>query len=76
MSAFVTLLDLLADVPDPRRGQGQLHKLPHMLLFSVLAIVTGGNSYRGVEKPTQNRRFSGEQVDATNYGSCDGRERI
>lgn len=49
MSAFVTLLDLLADVPDPRRGQGQLYKLPHVLLFSVLAIVTGGNSYRCVE---------------------------
>ncbi len=49
MSAFVTLLNLLADVPDPRRGQGQLYKLPHVLLFSVLAIVTGGNSYRGVE---------------------------
>ena len=45
MSAFVTLLNLLADVPDPRRGQGQLYKLPHVLLFSVLAIVTGGNSY-------------------------------
>jgi hypothetical protein len=46
--AFASLLDLLADVPDPRRGQGKLYMLPHVLLFSILAIVTGGNSYRGI----------------------------
>jgi len=41
-------LSLLADVPDPRRGQGQVYKLPYVLLFSILAIVTGCNSYRGI----------------------------
>ena len=46
--AFAPLLGLLAEVPDPRRAQGQLYKLPHVLLFSILAIVTGCNSYRGV----------------------------
>ena len=48
MSAFAPLMGLLADVPDPRRGQGQLYKLPHVLLFSILAVVTGCNSYRGI----------------------------
>ena len=48
MSAFAPLLALLADVPDPRRGQGQLYKLPHVLLFSILAVVTSCNSYRGI----------------------------
>lgn len=48
MTAFEPLLGLLADVPDPRRGQGQLYKLPYVLLFSILAIVTGCNSYRGI----------------------------
>ena len=48
MVAFSPLLGLLTEVPDPRRGQGQLYKLPHVLLFSILAIVTGCNSYRGV----------------------------
>ena len=48
MTAFAPLLGLLADVPDPRRGQGQLYKLPHVLLFSILAVVTGCNSYRGI----------------------------
>jgi hypothetical protein len=41
MTAFEPLLGLLADVPDPRRGQGQIYKLPYVLLFSILAIVTG-----------------------------------
>ena len=48
MAAFSPLLDVLAEVPDPRRAQGQLYKLPYVLLFAILAIVTGCNSYRGV----------------------------
>ena len=48
MSAFAPLLELLAEVPDPRRAQGQIYKLPYVLLFSILAIVTGGNSYRSI----------------------------
>jgi hypothetical protein len=48
VDAFAPLLGLLAGVPDPRRGQGQKYKLPHVLLFSILAIVTGCNSYRGI----------------------------
>ncbi len=48
MAVFSPLLDVLANVPDPRRAQGQLYKLPHVLLFAILAIVTGCNSYRGV----------------------------
>jgi hypothetical protein len=48
VTAFAPLLDLLTEVPDPRRGQGQMYKLPHVLLFSILSVVTGGNSYRGI----------------------------
>ncbi len=48
MSPFSPLLGLLAEVPDPRRGQGQKYRLPHVLLFSILAVVTGCNSYRGI----------------------------
>ena len=32
---------MLAAVPDPRRAQGKLYSLPHVLLFSILATVTG-----------------------------------
>ncbi len=45
---FSPLLDVLADVPDPRRAEGKLYKLPHVLLFSILAIVADCNSYRGI----------------------------
>jgi hypothetical protein len=48
VTAFAPLLGLLTEVPDPRRGQGQIYKLPHVLLFAILAIVTGCNSYRGI----------------------------
>ena len=48
MAVFSPLLDVLADVPDPRRAQVQLYKLPHVLLLAILAIVTGCNSYRGI----------------------------
>jgi len=50
VAAFSPLLDVLAAVPDPRRAEGKLYKLPHVLLFSILAIVAGCNSYRGVER--------------------------
>ena len=48
MGAFAPLLGLRGDIPDPRRGQGKLYRLPHVLLFSILAIVSGSNSYRGI----------------------------
>ena len=48
MAGFGPLLDLLAEVPDPRRAQGKLYSLPHVLLFSIFAIVTGCNSSRGI----------------------------
>lgn len=48
MTAFAPLLGLLEDVPDPRRAEGQLYKLPYLLLFAILAIVSGANSYRSI----------------------------
>jgi hypothetical protein len=48
VAAFSPLLDVLSDVPDPRRAQGRLYKLPYVLLFAILAIVTGCDSYRGI----------------------------
>lgn len=48
MTAFAPLLGLLEEVPDRRRAEGKMYRLPHVLLFSILAIVSGGNSYRSV----------------------------
>ena len=48
MRSFERFLSLLATIPDPRRAEGKRYQLPHVLLFSILAIVSGANSYRGV----------------------------
>lgn len=48
MKGFSDFLSLLATIPDPRRAEGKLYKLPHVLLFSILAVAAGANSYRGI----------------------------
>jgi hypothetical protein len=48
-------LALLATISDPRRAEGKLNRLPHVLLFSNFAIVSGANSYRGIQ--TSSRRI-------------------
>ncbi len=47
-SPFAHLLELLAEIEDPRRAEGKLYKLPHVVLFSILAAMAGANSYRGI----------------------------
>jgi DDE_Tnp_1-associated len=48
VAVFAPLLELLKEVPDARRAEGQVYQLPYVLLFAILAIVTGSNSYRGI----------------------------
>jgi len=45
---FAVLLAALAEVPDPRRAQGQRHSMRHLLLFSVFAVLAGATSYRKI----------------------------
>ena len=40
----------LAQVSDPRRAQGRRYDLPHVLLYSVLAVASGATSYRKIEQ--------------------------
>jgi hypothetical protein len=42
------LLSYLEKIPDPRRGQGRMFDLAHLLLFSILAIASGADSYRKI----------------------------
>jgi hypothetical protein len=48
LQSFEPLLSLLAAIPDPRRAEGKRYQLQHVLLFAILAIVSGANSYRGI----------------------------
>lgn len=43
------LLSIFSEMPDHRRAQGRMYDLPHLLLFTVLAILSGANSYRTVQ---------------------------
>ncbi len=43
---FAALLAALAEVPDPRRAQGQRYSMRHLLLFSVLGTLAGATSYK------------------------------
>jgi len=45
---FAFLLAALAEVPDPRRAQGQRSSIRHLLLFSVLATLAGATSYQKI----------------------------
>jgi hypothetical protein len=45
---FAPLLSALEGIPDPRRPQGTRDPLAHLLLFSVLAVLAGATSYRGI----------------------------
>jgi hypothetical protein len=48
LESFEPSLSLLARIRDPRRAEGKLYRLPHLLLFSSFAMVSGANSYRGI----------------------------
>ena len=56
MVPFSNLLAALAEVADPRRAQGKRYPLPHLLLFTVLALLSGAKSYRGVITFLEQRR--------------------
>jgi hypothetical protein len=48
MVPFSRLLAALGEVPDPRRAQGKRYPLPYLLLFTILALLSGAESYRGI----------------------------
>ena len=56
MAPFSRLLTALQDVPDPRRAQGKRYPLPHLLMFTVLALLSGARSYRGIITFLEQRR--------------------
>jgi hypothetical protein len=63
LKSLEPFLALLATIRDPRRAEGKLYQLPHVLLFSIFAIVSGANSYRGIQtyfkvhRPALNKAF-------------------
>src|ERR1700678_2847884 len=60
IKSFERFLSHLGMIRDPRRAEGMLYKLPHVLLFAIAAIVTTANSYRGIRTfiKTHRRRLN------------------
>jgi len=46
----MTLLEMLSDVEDPRSGQGLRHPLPDFLLMVIMAMMSGCNSKREIDR--------------------------
>lgn len=44
----VSLLDILREIPDHRRREGKRFDLSTVLLYAILAMVAGANSYRRI----------------------------
>jgi len=63
---FAFLLAALAEVPDPRRAQGQRYSMSHLLLFSTLAVLTGATSY---QKTVAFVALQRERLNAV-FGAC------
>jgi DDE_Tnp_1-associated len=49
VTPFAAFLDLIGQIEDPRRAEGKLYRLAHVVLFAILASLAGANSYRTVE---------------------------
>jgi hypothetical protein len=46
--SYSRLIDALGAIPDPRRAQGRRFPLPYLLLFCVLAVLSGAKSFTGL----------------------------
>ncbi len=58
MSAPLSLLDVLADIPDPRHRRGIRHPLPAILGLAVLAMLTGCKSYQAIAQFGRDKGFA------------------
>jgi len=46
MEPFSDFLEVLKQIDDPRRAEGKLYDVAHVVLFTILAMLAGANSYR------------------------------
>jgi hypothetical protein len=56
MAPFTRLLAALSEIPDPRRAAGKRYPLAPLLLFTVLALLSGATSYRRIIVFLEQRR--------------------
>jgi hypothetical protein len=57
MSTTLSLLDVLADVPDPRSRHGRRHPLSAILALAVVAMLGGAKSYQAIAQFGRDKGF-------------------
>ena len=70
MISYSRLLDALSVIPDPRRAQGRRFPLPYLLLFSVLAVLSGAKSFTHIVIFMRERREVLNQVFGSEFKSA------
>jgi DDE_Tnp_1-associated/Transposase DDE domain len=58
MSTRLSLLDVLAQVPDPRSRHGRRHPLSAILSLAVLAMLSGAKSYQAIAQFGRDKGFA------------------
>jgi hypothetical protein len=67
MVPFSRLFEALKEIPDPRRAEGKRYPLAPLLLFTILALLSGARSYRGILTFLKQRREPLNAVFGTNW---------
>ena len=58
MSSRLSLLEVLAQVPDPRSRHGRRHPLPAILSLAVVAMLAGAKSYQAIAQYGRDHGFA------------------
>jgi len=58
MSSRLSLLEVLAQVPDPRSRHGRRHPLPAILSLAVVAMLAGAKSYQAIAQYGREQGFA------------------
>lgn len=67
MISYSRLIDALAAIPDPRRAQGRRFPLAYLLLFCVLAVLSGAKSFTHIVIFMRERRELLNQVFGSDF---------
>lgn len=61
------LVNYLSNIPDHRRAQGRQYDIGSLLLFSILAVLSGATSYRKIERYLHHHRQRLNQLCNLNW---------
>ena len=70
MVSYFRLIDALGAIPDPRRARGRRFPLPYLLLFCVLAVLSGAKSFTHIVIFMRERREVLNQVFGSKFKSA------